>query len=75
METAKPPLGIANIAVSDEKPDVIIIPAESLIGPDDPESKGYMSYAANFGKSLANVGIPYRTACASRPKSCCWSLR
>ena len=54
-------LGIANIAVSDEKPDVIIIPAESLIGPNDPESKGYMTYAANFGKALANVGIHYRT--------------
>ncbi len=54
-------LGIANIAASDEKPDVIIIPAESLIGPDNPESKGYMTYAANFGKSLANIGIPYRT--------------
>ena len=54
-------LGIANITVSGDNADVILIPAESLISPNDSESKGYMTYASNFGKSLANVGIPYRT--------------
>ena len=54
-------LGIANITVSGDNADVIIIPAESLISPDNSESKGFMMYAANFGKSLANVSIPYRT--------------
>ena len=54
-------LGIANITVSGDNADVILVPAESLVSPNDPESKGYMTYASNFGKSLVNAGISYRT--------------
>ena len=54
-------LGITNITVSGDNADVILIPAESLISPDNSESKSLMTFASNFGKSLANMGISYRT--------------
>ena len=48
---------IANIKPAVQNADVLVIMAASCVSPNDPESKGYASYAAAFAQSLEDLGI------------------
>ncbi len=48
---------IANIRPAVQNADVLVIMAASCVSPNDPESKGYASYAAAFAQSLEDLGI------------------
>ena len=52
---------IANLAVVGSKPDIIVVRAESNIHANNPESKGYSSYAASFSSTVDALNI----ACAT----------
>ena len=48
---------ITNIKPAVQNADVLVIMAASCVSPNDPESKGYASYAAAFAQSLEDLGI------------------
>ncbi|NMA44986.1 MAG: family 10 glycosylhydrolase [Lentisphaerae bacterium] len=48
---------VANLAVVASNPDVIVLRAESNIHANDPESKGYSSYAAAFSSTVDALNI------------------
>jgi uncharacterized lipoprotein YddW (UPF0748 family) len=52
---------IANLAVLGSRPEVIVLRAESNIRPNDPESKGYSSYAASLSGSIDALNISCAT--------------
>ncbi|MDQ0290296.1 glycoside hydrolase family 10 protein [Oligosphaera ethanolica] len=52
---------IANLAIVGSNPDIIVVRAESNIHANNPESKGYSSYAASFSSTVDALNI----ACAT----------
>ena len=52
---------IANLAVVGSNPDIIVVRAESNVHANNPESKGYSSYAASFSSTVDALNI----ACAT----------
>ena len=52
---------IANLAVVGSNPDIIVVRAESNVHANNPEAKGYSSYAASFSSTVDALNI----ACAT----------